>query len=229
MSIQSNLFKIEHKGQSFVFNGMLCRISKSEYLKQFQNGHIYMRPLREYIKFSPYENAKYDKYESSLNNKGTWTYHSALVDTMHETAHVCFDNPILCCMELSPKRVKKDNMYYWSCQLDKRMLSSEFIEGNIAEYGVLFFSKKDFIDRFKRSVKKLGIGLEDRKVTYSDTYTLDYLNPDNFTKAVFHKRKCYEYQSEYRFLLKTRLCWCEKHFDVTIPNLKACSFFNAAI
>ncbi len=219
-------YKIEHNGQSYIFNDVLCRISKLEYLEQFQDGRIYLNPLRRFIKHGSSENAKYDDCEGAPFDNGILLYNSdnCSIKFKSENAYVCYNNPILCCMQIVPQYRTINKSLHYFFPIDKQMQSAEFIEGDVSDYGAIFFSKEDFTKRFIKAANALNIPVIHRSVTYYDnTKPKELLEPQNLYKNVFYKKRPFEYQAEYRFLLNIKLSCKEDHFDLCISKIRDCS------
>ncbi|MBQ9366253.1 MAG: hypothetical protein IJT83_00615 [Victivallales bacterium] len=219
------LYNIEYNGGFYQFDDLRCRIRELKYIEAFQNGYIFMKPLRNYLKGNnSSENAKYDSMEGAINYNGTWKYQSENSEILINRLYTCLNYPVLCCSEVSPEFIKDNDNNLLSVSLDSRMKSSEFIQGDIADYGVIFFSKKEFISRIESKNNEMNLIYTHGPVRYSDSDFSKDLAPEKLIYAAFRKRTSYSYQKEYRFIIHIDLPKSQEFFDFWIPDIKEYSF-----
>ena len=94
------------------------------------------------------------------------------------------------------------------------------IKGNILLWSHYAASHQGFCVEYKDAVEKYLKSLpyyeNDRSISYEDAFPIDNGNPTN---AIFTKSRCWEYESEYRFIFKSE--------GLKIIKIDPCNVINA--
>lgn len=166
---------------------VLVKISEYEWIKSFvEKGEVYMSPLRTFQKL---EYAGIGDPEEGLFSK--------INDAEIVLNEKCFEGrcdvriwsglnyPVYCCSILNMTSERNGGAF---ARISEKMIS-EFIRGK-EKPALIVFSKSRFVARMK---EKCGDALRYGDVQYTDTW---------INRGVFNKNKEFEYQNEFRLLLK---------------------------
>ena len=183
-------------------SGILFKISKIEFLRQLQNGSVYMNRLDFYTKKENQTNGDgfLDREEGLVCKEVDITFESNGQKIVFENASACMGmaTPVFCCSRLRIPDMTDGTRK--EINIDPRLID-DFTNGNAAEYGVLFMSKEGFLQRVKDAVEKQNLIYFMGTVRYKD-FENSPENINDFPKAIFRKNPQYSYQNEYRIALR---------------------------
>lgn len=224
-------YHINYNEKIYYFRGALCKLGKQEHLRSLQGGSIYMKRLDYFVnqaRLHPDATpGMSDIEEGMLINFGNFSYSLKNMTSINiGKPYANLNVYIFSCMDTILTLTTKKEENFLNCSLDIKMqnfLDSEHLEN----YGLLFFSKKDFIERFSTIVDSQNIKAFHKKITYKDKIYTDLLDRKSYIEAYFRKRPSYECQNEYRFLvdMENHRADSEDSIKLEIGDISDISFY----
>lgn len=178
----------------------LIKIQHREYIESLQSGCIYMNSLAYYRK-------KYAETEDDTIGdpcEGKWVIHNGAlyspatgeVRTLNSSALPTENENdyVFCMFSINP-------------EISDKFLFNDEQKQKLIDFGdtaLIITDIPEFFQRIKRCVISEGISFDSNFVNYYDEKIDDIFRLESYSRkgiksVVFHKRKQYEYQQEYRF------------------------------
>ena len=181
---------------NIVESNMLIKIQKIEYLKQIQDGRIYMKNLDFFRKME--QCGVGDEKEGLLAEfcEGEVIFNGMVIAGVKNISTNLYANsPVLCLFRPKFERINEN---HYQCIITKKTIDELAWDEN-SEYGVLIIQRPEFEKKMIDRLNELDIGYAYGNVVYTDNF--DIPPKEERYKVAFRKRKIYEEQSEYRWLL----------------------------
>lgn len=194
-----------------IISNMLVKVQSMEHLKEFQQGHLYMKNLKFFCDAE--KNGVGDEEEGLVGcfSSGKLLIDDIVVADVGEITIRTYEKaPIMCFIDVSLVKIEQGRYRF----IIPKKAIDEFADEEDVEYGLMFINRQVFHERVVDALNKLDIGYKCDKVEYSDEPFLP--KKDELYKAAFHKRKLFEHQNEYRFLIDTEV---EDNFTLEIGDI----------
>lgn len=197
---------------------MLVKFGNEDNLKQLQNGSVYMKNLKYYNELEANEKSgKPDLFD------GKWALDSVnfrmsdpitqepIATGTAKTSVISFGyekNPIFCLFSYDAR-----NCGAYKIDKSSRLITIEtdFTKGQrnkirtaLGEYALVILDTRTFINKILTAAQSQNLECLCKKVLYDEGNSVDkayYIMSDK-SNIAFSKRKSFEYQQEYRFLIK---------------------------
>lgn len=181
---------------NLIESNLLVKIQKIEYLKQIQQGQIYMKNLRYFNKLKQ-DGIGDDKEGFLADFTGGELIFDGVVIAEVKVASVSLHtySPVFC---LFNPKFECVGAGQYRCIIPKKTIDELAWDTN-CEYGALIIQKPLFDKRMIEKLEELNIGYAYGHVNYTDDF--DVPPKEESYKVAFRKRKRFEDQSEYRWLL----------------------------
>lgn len=199
MTNQQKIIRLPYLGTKDYDDLLICKIQKMHYLKDIQNGHIYMK------------NIKYHKKQGKIfpdthlgdTNEGLVFEGATLVNVsrgmvfsgpMGGTVSLFDENPIFCAMQVKFKNETDDQFI---STLDPRMYK-DFLHDSDEKYGIIYINATEFIERCKKILGAMKVSWMYDEIEYTNDNVFPEIIVNRPWRAIFRKNEEYSYQNEVR-------------------------------
>ena len=191
--------QIDQNG-NVVESNILIKIQKIEYLKQIQNGVLYMKNLDFFRKLE--SKGIGDSKEGFITEfkSGQLLANGVVIADIFKANISAFTKcPVFCFMSIKLETVETGNYRY---TIPKKFIE-EFAWDEKSEYGIILVDKEKFEEKVDAVLKELNLSAYYGYVDYIDDFTMP--KKEELYKVAFRKRKTYEEQNEYRLMLNVEV------------------------
>lgn len=178
--------------------GIFYKMVKNQYIESLLNGDLWMNRL-DYFRKKNDNNAlgdsmeglvyHIDKGNAKISNEEEFKVENFNIFANSEYPIFCISFP-----DYFTKNDNEENYVITEETIDK------LTEKKYTDYTIIFINKNELVKRIEKEILKTNYYAEHGKIIYNEQgYIFDKTNP--IKNAGFVKRKIYEYQKEYRFMI----------------------------